>query len=568
MFNLLLTSLLSVFLHFASGTLVLKFLNISLKKTFYFYSLTSLLGIIFLSFIALLANFFFKLDILFNTLIFLIIIIIFFIFQRNFIKNINKNLDFLYFLIICSFGVSLFLVFSNSYRPDAGLYHLPYINILNENKIIIGASNLHQRFGHISILQYLSGIHFNYFFKINGIVLPAACIATYTIFNLISNMQNIKIISVSKFFSILILIYVCFKMNRYSEYGNDAVGHFIFFVVLSLYLNFKENINNLKKVEVFYLIYIFSIFVFLNKTFLIASLLIPLLLIKDSFFKFLNMKTLIISIFIIMWFSKNILSSGCLIYPMPITCFNFEWTNFIYESNILDVSVGSEAWAKDWSNQNDKILGYKDYLKNFYWIKFWIKNQFLEILEILIPYLLMIMLLIIYLKLSDPKNKIVRNNQVLFKNYIFILSIIFIGILIWFLKGPIYRYGYSYIISFIALIISLLVKKYFYRYDKKKLINLTNFLIFLAVFTLVSKQGIRISNNYNKMYYNYPWPKFYSFEKNNKKIILEKFEENNKILFFRPKNTYCFYSKSPCTSVGVDKNLKMKIKHGYRIYYF
>ena len=204
---------------------------------------------------------------MFNTFIFLIIIIIFFIFQRNFIKNKNKNLDFLYFLIICSFGVSLFLVFSNSYRPDAGLYHLPYINILNENKIIIGASNLHQRFGHISILQYLSGIHFNYFFKINGIVLPAACIATYTIFNLISNMQNIKIISVSKFFSILILIYVCFKMNRYSEYGNDAVGHFIFFVVLSLYLNFKENINNLKKVEVFYLIYIFSIFVFLNKTF-------------------------------------------------------------------------------------------------------------------------------------------------------------------------------------------------------------------------------------------------------------------------------------------------------------
>ena len=48
-------------------------------------------------------------------------------------------------------------MYSNEYRPDAGFYHIPYIQILNENKIILGLANIHSRFGHVSIIQYLSG---------------------------------------------------------------------------------------------------------------------------------------------------------------------------------------------------------------------------------------------------------------------------------------------------------------------------------------------------------------------------------------------------------------------------
>ena len=43
---------------------------------------------------------------------------------------------------------------SELFRPDAGLYHLPFTKILNEEKLILGLSNLHFRFGHTSILQY------------------------------------------------------------------------------------------------------------------------------------------------------------------------------------------------------------------------------------------------------------------------------------------------------------------------------------------------------------------------------------------------------------------------------
>ena len=56
------------------------------------------------------------------------------------------------------------------------MYHLPYTKIINDNKIIFGISNIHFRFGHTSILQYLNAIFNNYIFNSKGIIIPAAII--------------------------------------------------------------------------------------------------------------------------------------------------------------------------------------------------------------------------------------------------------------------------------------------------------------------------------------------------------------------------------------------------------
>ena len=69
------------------------------------------------------------------------------------------------------------------YRPDAGLYHLPFINILHHEKIVLGLSNLHFRFGHISIIQYFSAISNNILFGLNGIVFAGALISSAIIIN-------------------------------------------------------------------------------------------------------------------------------------------------------------------------------------------------------------------------------------------------------------------------------------------------------------------------------------------------------------------------------------------------
>ena len=188
-------------------------------------------------------------------------------------------------------------------------------------------------------------------------------------------------------------------MNRYSEYGNDAPGHFIFFITILIYLNAFEISRKINE-QTFYIIAFFSIFAFLNKTFLIFSLLVPLICLNKNILKNLfNLKFLILFLFLSFWTIKNILTTGCILYPMPSSCFNLSWTNFEGLSNIYEVSLGSEAWSKDWSNQKGNILPYKEFLENFYWVKFWIQNHFIKILEILSLYIVTIIIFIIFIKI-------------------------------------------------------------------------------------------------------------------------------------------------------------------------
>ena len=156
MINLILYSILSIIIITPLGT----FINNQNDYNILNYTKNLIYGFIFLSFIALVLNFFFPLNKFINTIILLIPLIII---LRKF--SYFFNLNFLKFLIIKSIIIFLLIAKSNVYRPDAYLYHLPFIDILNHNKIIIGLSNLHYRFGHISIIQYTSSIFNNYIFK-------------------------------------------------------------------------------------------------------------------------------------------------------------------------------------------------------------------------------------------------------------------------------------------------------------------------------------------------------------------------------------------------------------------
>ena len=156
-----------------------------------------------------------------------------------------------------------------------------------------------------------------------------------------------------------------------------------------------------------------------------------------------------------------------------------------------------------------------------------------------------------------------------FKYYIPILTVIVIGILFWFLKAPIWRYGYSYLVSFIALSFALIIS---YNISGLKVIkekNISKVIIFLAIIIISSKQFVRIYNNFEVKYNNHPWPRYYSETLENTKNDLEEVFKNEQFFYFIPKKSYCFYSKSPCTSVGVDTNLKKRInKYGYKVYFF
>lgn len=566
MLNVFVISFFCVFFHLSAGKIFSKCFNIN-SNNFYDLSLSSIFGLIVLSFIALFLNFFFPLKQQINTIVLILIFVACFFTNTNFIKTIF-TLSILKYVLFSSIGISLLVILSKIYTPDGALYHYPYVNILNENKIILGVSNIHHRFGHISIMQYLSAAHFNYFFGINGIVLPLSAIAIYSIIFFISNIIINQNLSISKIFAILIIIFVCWKMNRYGEYGNDAPGHFIVFVIILIYLNYLENFFNTKD-SIFYLISFFSIFVFLNKISLIFILFIPLLLVDKKIIKnLINQKTFFLFFFIFFWILKNILTTGCMIYPSPMTCFQFSWTNIDNISNVYEVSIGTEAWAKDWTGQKENVLPFNEFIKNFIWIEFWLNNHFKKILEIIIPYLIFIVIFILFL-IKIKKEKLTLDQNFNTRAYLPIFGILIFGIIFWFFKTPVFRFGYSYIISFFALFFSIILK---YNIKNHQIVRETKFslsIIFIAIFILFSKQFVRIYKNFNIQYLNYPWPKYYSYSTSNDPIKLTKVIKNNVFLYYLSENDYCFYNKSPCTSVNVDMKLKKKINsYGYKIFYF
>ena len=135
-------------------------------------------GIVFYGIYALFVNFFVTINFLLNIAMFLIGLILI-------IKPFKKK-HYKIVLLSALFG-SLTIVFDNVYRPDAGLYHLPYIKILNSEKIIFGISNVHERFGFISIIQYMSAAFNHKIFNSNGILLPSLIIYISILFYFIHN---------------------------------------------------------------------------------------------------------------------------------------------------------------------------------------------------------------------------------------------------------------------------------------------------------------------------------------------------------------------------------------------
>jgi hypothetical protein len=463
------------------------------------------------------------------------------------------------FLIISTLICFFLVLLSNVNRPDAGLYHLPYIAILNEYKIIFGLNNLHSRFGHVSIIQYLSALNNNYFFKENGIIIPLASIASF--YYIYFSNEVLKVykqkskITAGSLFSLLVLVYIAFKINGYDGFGNDAIAHLSFFYLISYALKLKK-----KSIDITHL-FLISVFIFLNKSTMIFAFIIPVFI---MFYKYkLDLKKIFIlalsfpAIFLSAWLIKNLITSGCLIYPALITCTDYlPWLNI--KSTFTD-NIASEAWSKAWPENDNQKLPMGIFIKDFNWVAAWSKKHLVYILNIIIPYTLALLALLLFLKINSKnfKNKIISIKLPEFYWLVFITC--FIGNIFFFLKFPLYRYGYSYLISSIILLFIYFIIK---EISKQKIIYMSKFIFSLAIIVFISKQSLRIINNYELNYINKPWPRIYSFG-NNEKIKTEKHFINNSFYYYFSKNGECMISAPPCTNYKIDENLIAKQLVGY-----
>lgn len=518
-----------------------------------------LFGIIFIGFLTLILNFFIPINKIAGTIILLfglLFLVKLTVIDSQVNKKIIKN------IIISSVITILLLSFSNIYRPDAGLYHLPYLSLINDNKIIIGAANINFRFAINSIAQYLSASQNNYIYNQASISIPLASAFSFSIIFMIRKMfkeirMNRKLISISIF---LISIFCLISFGRFSNYGNDAISHLYFFIliifILSDFQKLKFDKLSLNKIA------LLSIFLFTTKAFMFLILLIPFIF----FIKFKSKKKFLLSksncvnsVILIAWIVKSVIISGCIIYPVNETCFkNFK----IYDENkIVLESKSGEAWAKGWINQENKILNFEEYNKNFNWLNTWKAVHLNKIIEKLTPYLIFLLLFISLLFFQKKESLNIKKNDI---NFVFFISIMLS--IVWFLKFPLYRYGSAFLVNTIIILFIYII--YYLDLIPKKNTLIKNFKIFILISSVafLTKNFLRIDDNSN-MLNNKIWPDIYSekndYKKNQFELIKDK--NNNKLYYFS-SGKLCMYSQSPCSNYKV-QNLYKEKKFSYDIYW-
>ena len=561
MINILISSIFSSIILISYGALFNKlFFNKKLKNVD--PRVAGIYGFIIVGFISLYLNFFFPINKIIGT-VFFIFSLIFFIFY--FIKLEKKN-EFIFLVFFVSITSFLLITLSNINRPDAGLYHLPYISILQENKVILGLTNLHYRFGHTSIFQYISAIYNNYFFKNEFINFPLASLASFYILYLFKNFneslrKKIEIETVSIF---LIFIFSLYSFNRYSNYGNDAPASIYFFILILITLKIK----NIKKMDIenFFNILIISIFLLTIKPFMVIVFALPLFLflLNNNKIRILKHKnSLICVLLIISWVVKNFLISGCAIFPIKETC--IDKIDYYDASTTNIASTEAEAWSKAYPNSINK-LSFNEYISNYNWVNTWFKSHFNKIMEKLTPFLLFLILFFL-IKITRKPYFDNFNYKFFFKNENILLIIFFTlyCCFFWFLKFPVYRFGMAFISSFVIfLFINLFVTEKFF-YNKKTYYSI----IGIGLFLFYGKNLNRIFNNLDLTYNNYPWPKIYSMsneDENIKKKFIRVTDDKNNLIYYYSNGEECMYSNTPCSNYYKDNLLKKSVL-GYSIYF-
>ena len=106
-------------------------------------------------------------------------------------------------------------------------------------------------------------------------------------------------------------------------------------------------------------------------------------LVKINIYK--NLKILFSIIFILLWIIKNVMISGCLVFPISILC--FDSLSYVNIDLIKNFEILSESWSKDWPNRTDKAIKMSTFNESFNWFQIWYNNHFNFIIKIFSIYI-------------------------------------------------------------------------------------------------------------------------------------------------------------------------------------
>ena len=250
-------------------------------------------------------------------------------------------------------------------------------------------------------------------------------------------------------------------------------------------------------------------------------------------------------------------------YPVKSLCVSsLFWTDI---KKVEYVSIENEVWTKGWpdytrsiDNDSKQKISKEMYLKNLFWLPYWSQNHLKKILNILLPYLAFLLILIFIFHLIKKKSK----RFIVDKTLIVLIILMSLSTLFWLIKVPVFRYGYSYIISLISFLFAYSSIHFDFKKSAK---NIFNILIIFLITIILTKNLVRIiytKNDYN----NHPWPKYYSMNEDNQRADFKINKLGDKIIL-NPINGYCMYSSEICSNYKLDEKLKIKKINSYYFFY-
>ena len=482
-----------------------KLINFEIKDNFF---LDIFLGFVIITFIVTTIHFFFKINLIISSSIFLLGLIL------PFIKNNNLTFFFkkknIIYLIVVSLFIPMFL--SQKYHEDFGYYHLPYALGFIEEKIVLGYANIDQSYVYNSIWLNLYSLFFLNDKNFDFLTFPSYLLFLSFILFSLSQIISTKKTSMSDYYLIVVLFYFILKFTRISEFGVDLPS--IIFSLLGIYYfikYFETTIISLKK-KYFFLVVIFSIFSILIKLstlpIIFLSFYIYLTDTKSLKFSIFEFKYIFVFLLITSFFIQQFLYTGCTFFPTDFTCLNVSWFNPEY----LNLSKKLELINKSYFHQAKNIYSPEEYLNNLNWLIFWFKRNFVEILEHLLTIFIPSLLFLFCLKKDVKFHHHVKEKKGL---YIYII----LGLIFWLNFSPVYRFAIHLFLTLIFIILSdfLLSRKFSIRI----------FFIFISIFILFSfsKNMIRL-NKVDDIYLG--------VQKINNKYLLNETYSNEFVKVFRP----------------------------------
>mgnify|MGYP006095570777 FL=1 len=509
----------------------------------------TLIGIFAISFIALFINFFSALTPAVNLCILVgKLSLIFFIKKKNFHFLLKYSLIFALALIV--------FTYYGRNPEDAGLYHLSYISILNNEKISFGITNFHTRFGHTSLVQYLSAVSYipilskHIIISQNNFIYCLILLIFLKRFKINLNRNEIYAAS----YNFLSLSYISLKLAKFSDWGNDLAPTIMTLYLISFlidYLSRKQKISQFSYYY-FYLITLLIFIAFSKPSYIILFSSIFLLLLKVKTIKyFFNFKLIsFFTVLVSIIFLKNLIISSCLFYPIPFTCVDTMWSAGEL-NNVEKIYLNAKSWAMSISDSKN-LYAAEIFIKNFNWLESWSQKHLLKIIEKIFSFIFFVSIIFI---LFSRVLRIKKNLELKFSFHKYLLFYSLLCVFIWFTTAPLYRYGEGFIIAtVILLIIPFFARSINIRsHEYKKLYKIT---LVIIISTIATKNFLRILNEPEKNIV----PKTFELKKLNNMTF------NKQKIFFYNGNS-CFYPKySPCLKNMPDGLKNILLIKNYKIY--